>query len=115
MNFTSLDWLGILAGVLTTISFIPLVLRILRTQSADDVSWGMLSVFATGTTLWIVWGVLQPAIPVIIANAVTLILAFAILVTKWGFSGVVPRARSSRFVEAVKGARTEGPRTLTNF
>jgi MtN3 and saliva related transmembrane protein len=86
MNFTPLDWLGIVAGSLTTISFIPQVLRILRTRSADDISGGMFAVFAGGTSLWIVWGALQRAMPVIIANAVTLILAFAILMLKWRYA-----------------------------
>ncbi|MEO7760651.1 MAG: SemiSWEET transporter [Casimicrobiaceae bacterium] len=81
----SVDVLGIFAGTLTTISFVPQVLRIVRTRSARDISWGMFGVFATGTTLWIVWGAMQGAIPVIVANAVTLILAFVILVLKWKF------------------------------
>jgi len=53
MNFTSLDWIGLAAGTLTTLSFIPQVVRIVRTRSADDISWGMFAVFASGTTLWI--------------------------------------------------------------
>ena len=112
MTFIPLDWIGILAGTLITISFIPQVLRIVRTRSADDISWGMLSVFATGTALWIVWGVLQQAIPVIIANTVTLILTFVILALKWRFSQPV---WSRRFEDSVQGARTQGPRTLSNF
>ena len=86
MIFTPLDWLGILAGSLTTISFIPQLVRIVRTRSAHDISWGMVSVFACGTTLWIAWGALQHAVPVIIANVVTLAFTFAILALKWRYS-----------------------------
>ena len=46
----------------------------------------MVTIFAGGTSLWIVWGALQRAAPVIIANAVTLILAFAILILKWRYT-----------------------------
>lgn len=82
------DLLGIVAGTLTTISFIPQLLRILRTRSADDISWGMFSVFAMGTTLWIVWGVGQRAVPVILANAITLLLTAVILFLKWRYRPV---------------------------
>ena len=112
MILAPVDWLGILAGTLTAISFIPLVLRIVRTHSAADVSWGMLSVFATGTTLWIVWGALQPAIPVIIANGLTLILTVVVLWLKWRYS---PRGRSRLFEDSIQGARTQGPRSLSNY
>jgi len=91
-NFTPLDWLGIVAGSLTTISFVPQLVRILRTRSADDISWGMFSVFACGTTLWIAWGALQHALPVIIANVVTLAFTFAIMALKWRYSKPVAAA-----------------------
>ena len=112
MTLTALDSLGILAGALTTIAFIPQVLRIVRTRSADDISWGMCSVFAAGTTLWIIWGVMQQAIPVIVANVVTLVLTFVVLALKWRFS---KRIRSRLFEDSIQGARTQGPRTMTNF
>lgn len=82
------DLLGIVAGTLTTISFIPQLLRILRTRSADDISWAMFSVFAMGTTLWIVWGVGQRAVPVILANAITLLLTAVIMFLKWRYRPV---------------------------
>ena len=112
MTLTPLDWLGILAGALTTISFIPQMLRIVRTRSGNDISWGMWSVFATGTTLWIVWGVMEQSIPVIVANAVTLIATFVILALKWRYS---QRIRSRLFEDSIQGARTQGPRSLTNL
>ena len=88
MTLDSHDLIGIVAGTLTTISFIPQLLRILRTRSADDISWGMFSVFAMGTTLWIVWGVGQRAVPVILANAITLLLTAVIMFLKWRYRPV---------------------------
>ena len=80
------DLLGIVAGTLTTLSFVPQLLRIVRTRSADDISWGMFSVFALGTTLWMIWGFTQNAVPVILANVVTLVLAAIIMILKWHYS-----------------------------
>ena len=79
------DVLGVAAGTLTTIAFVPQVLRIVRTRSAADISWGMFSVFAMGTTLWVIWGIMLGAVPVILANAVTLILAAVIMILKWRY------------------------------
>ena len=80
------DLLGIVAGTLTTISFVPQLVRIVQTRSAADISWGMFSVFAVGTTLWVIWGIAQDALPVILANAVTLVLAAIIMILKWRYS-----------------------------
>ena len=80
------DVLGIVAGTLTTLSFVPQLLRIVRTHSAADISWGMFSVFAVGTVLWVIWGFTQNAVPVILANVVTLVLAAIIMILKWRYS-----------------------------
>ena len=80
------DALGIVAGTLTTLSFVPQLLRIVRTRSAADISWGMFSVFAVGTILWVIWGFTQNAVPVILANVVTLVLAAIIMILKWRYS-----------------------------
>ena len=79
------DLLGIAAGTLTTISFIPQVFRVVQTRSARDISWGMFTVFAIGTALWLGWGITQGAIPVIIANFITLVLSVVIMVLKWRY------------------------------
>jgi MtN3 and saliva related transmembrane protein len=86
------DLLGILAGTLTTVSFVPQVLRIVQTRSANDISWGMFSVFAFGTALWLAWGIAQGAMPVIIANLVTLLMAVVIMILKWRY-GSLERSR----------------------
>ena len=79
------DLLGIVAGTLTTTSFIPQVWRIVQTRSARDISWGMCTVFAAGTASWLAWGIAQRAMPVILANSVTLVLAIAIMALKWRY------------------------------
>ena len=79
---TEIDWLGFLAGTLTTAAFVPQALQVWRTRSTKDVSLGMYVVFIIGVGLWLVYGVLLGSLPVIIANVVTLILAAFVLVMK---------------------------------
>jgi MtN3 and saliva related transmembrane protein len=74
--------LGSLAGMLTTISFVPQVLKAWRSKRCDDLSWGMLVTFSTGVVLWLIYGLRLWAMPIIIANAVTLALLVTIIVLK---------------------------------
>ena len=74
--------IGLLAGTLTTIAFIPQLQQTWRTRSAQDVSLGMLLTFIIGVFLWLVYGLLLGALPIILANHVTLVLTLAILVLK---------------------------------
>lgn len=79
------DWLGLAAGTLTTISFIPQVVRIWRTKHAEDISTSMFVIFIVGIALWLAYGLYLNAMPVIIANAVTLVLASIILILKFRY------------------------------
>jgi MtN3 and saliva related transmembrane protein len=73
---------GVLAGTLTTTAFVPQVVKTWRTRRADDVSLGMLLIFASGVALWEVYGWSIGALPVIIANAVTIVLVLVMVVLK---------------------------------
>jgi MtN3 and saliva related transmembrane protein len=76
------DALGFAAGTLTTIAFVPQLLRILKTRSAHDISWWMFGILIAGVALWLWYGIRVNALPVILANAVTLGLALAIVLLK---------------------------------
>ncbi|HEY1939924.1 MAG TPA: SemiSWEET transporter [Candidatus Angelobacter sp.] len=80
MRLTSL--LGFIAGILTTVSFVPQVLHAWRSKRCDDLSWGMLLTFSIGVTLWLVYGLRLWAMPIILANAVTLALLVIIMALK---------------------------------
>jgi MtN3 and saliva related transmembrane protein len=77
--------LGLAAGTLTTIAFVPQLAKTWRTRSTKDVSLGMFSIFCTGVLLWLIYGVLIQSVPVVLANGVTLVLAGAILSLKIKF------------------------------
>ncbi len=73
---------GFLAGALTTVAFVPQVLKILKTRSARDISLGMYTVFTSGVALWLVYGIALGSMPIVIANVLTLVLALAVLLMK---------------------------------
>jgi MtN3 and saliva related transmembrane protein len=79
------DLLGLAAGALTTIAFVPQVVRIVKTRSAHDISWWMFGLFSAGVVLWLWYGMMLQALPVIVANVITLALALAILFLKWRY------------------------------
>lgn len=74
--------LGMMAGTLTTISFIPQVIKIYRTKDAKDLSMVTFCIFSCGVFLWLVYGILTKEWPIILANGVTLILIFMIIAMK---------------------------------
>ncbi|MDR4501418.1 MAG: SemiSWEET transporter [Nitrospirales bacterium] len=74
--------LGLAAGTLTTLAFLPQLIKTWRTRSADDVSLGMLLTLCSGIILWIIYGLSIHDLPLILANGVTFILAFMILCLK---------------------------------
>jgi MtN3 and saliva related transmembrane protein len=82
MNFNMTDWLGYVAATLTTASFVPQAWLIFRTRNVSGISLAMYSAFTLGIALWLAYGVMLGAWPIIIANIITLVLAICILVMK---------------------------------
>jgi len=76
---------GLMAGTLTTISFLPQALKTWRSKSAKDISLAMFLCFCIGVILWIIYGFFVKDIPVLLTNLVTLILAGSILFFKLKF------------------------------
>ena len=74
--------LGMAAAALTTLCWVPQAVRILRTRDTRSISLVAQTAFAAGVALWLVYGLLITSWPVILANAVTLLLALAILTMK---------------------------------
>jgi len=74
--------IGFLAGTICTISFLPQVIRILRTKNTKDLSLPTFLLFSLGISIWLIYGLLIKDMPVIAANAVTLILALTIVFLK---------------------------------
>lgn len=77
--------IGLLAGGLTTIAFLPQVLKTWKSKSAKDISLEMFLTFCTGVFLWIIYGLCVGDIPVIVANIMTFIFASTILYFKFKY------------------------------
>jgi MtN3 and saliva related transmembrane protein len=80
-----LNTIGILAGILTTLSFLPQVLKVWSNKSAKDISLGWLLTFSTGVLLWIFYGLHIGSFPVLISNIATVLLVLLILIFKIRF------------------------------
>jgi MtN3 and saliva related transmembrane protein len=78
-------WIGIAAAFFTTAAFAPQAIQAWRTRSTKDVSLAMFALMVSGIALWLAYGWLIGDLPLILANAVTLLLAGAILIAKIRF------------------------------
>jgi MtN3 and saliva related transmembrane protein len=74
--------LGLLAGLFTTIAWVPQVVKTWRTRSTGDLSLGMYSVMVAGLALWLVYGIVIDDLALIAANGVTCALAASVLYVK---------------------------------
>ena len=85
MSFDT-NLVGFLAGFCTTIAFIPQVIKVWKTKSTKDISLIMFVTFTFGVLCWTIYGLSISNLPMIIANAITLVLASLILIAKIRFN-----------------------------
>ena len=80
------ELIGFAAGLFTTMSFLPQVLKSCKSKSTKDISWGYLAMFFIGVSLWLAYGLMANSISVIAANMATMVLLLALifLKTKYG-------------------------------
>lgn len=76
------QYIGILAAILTTVSFAPQAIQIIRTKRTEGISLGMYIIFTSGIACWLVYGVFIKDFPLILANSVTFLLTSTILILK---------------------------------
>ncbi|MBI5164921.1 MAG: SemiSWEET transporter [Magnetospirillum sp.] len=81
------ELVGTLAGLLTTAAFVPQVVKTWRTRATRDISLSMWVLFSAGVALWLVYGVLLEAWPIVAANVATLALAAVVVAIKLGNRG----------------------------
>ena len=74
--------LGLVAGALTSLSFLPQLIKIWRSRSAGDVSLVMYVIITTGFVLWLWYGILISSIPVIVANGIAILISGTIMLLK---------------------------------
>ena len=77
------DFLGYIAAALTTISFVPQVIKIWRFRSVKDISIIMYIIHTLSVILWLIYGITIKSMPLVIAETLTLILVSTILTLKY--------------------------------
>ena len=82
----NIEFFGYFAAILTTLAFLPQLIKTLRTKKAEDVSLITLIMFLTGVLSWIVYGYKIASIPILLANLITFVLNLLILIFKITFS-----------------------------
>ena len=84
-NF-NIEFFGYFAAILTTLAFLPQLIKTFKTKKAEDVSLITLLMFLTGVFSWIIYGYKISSTPILIANTITFILNLLILIFKISFS-----------------------------
>ncbi len=74
--------IGIAAAICTTVSFVPQVLKTIKTGQTKDISLSMYLIFTTGIVLWLIYGIMIRDLPIILANTVTVVLTSIVVVLK---------------------------------
>ena len=74
------QYVGIVAGILTGVSLLPQLIKIIKEKKASSISFGMLAVLLAGLCGWIVYGVLKKDYPIIVTNSFSLLTNIIIVV-----------------------------------
>ncbi len=77
--------IGIAAGALTVVAFVPQILKVHSNRSANDISWKWMAGFFSGIALWVVYGVLDSSAPIMLANIAMLALGVVLMYLKWDY------------------------------
>jgi MtN3 and saliva related transmembrane protein len=86
-----IDALGILAGSLFLIGYVPQILKSYRTRSLKDLSLGWLSLFAIGSALWVLYGIFRLDNVLILVNSVGLVQILSLVIMKIIFEHRTPK------------------------
>lgn len=89
MNLDLFTFLGFTAGAVTSIGFIPQLIRGYRTKKLHDVSYYMPLVLISGMSLWLLYGVFRSDIAIIVANSIGVICNILLLVMKKRYSSQI--------------------------
>ena len=81
-----IEGIGMLAAVLTTLSFLPQVIKTYKEKTAESLSMLMLVVFLSGVILWFIYGVMKNSMPLILANLITAVLGGTLIYFKVVYS-----------------------------
>jgi len=78
----NLEWMGVVAAICTTLSFVPQAAKTINTRDTSGISLGMYVVFTVGIGFWFGYGIVLHSWPMIVSNAITFLLSSTILCLK---------------------------------
>lgn len=81
-NMQLINAIGFIAGALTTVAFLPQVIKTLVIKSSKDIALGLCVLNACAGALWTTYGILVMKWPLIIPNAIGLALGLSLLILK---------------------------------
>jgi MtN3 and saliva related transmembrane protein len=81
-----LEILGLSAGTITSITFLPQVIQIWKTKSAKDLSLGMLGLLILGVSMWLIYGIIAKDIAIIYTNSMVLAMSLVMVFFKYRFN-----------------------------
>ena len=82
MNMSITNTIGLIAGVFTTGSILPQLIKILKTRHTRDISLLMYIFLTLGVLLWLIYGLIINELPIILANGASLLLTTGVLILK---------------------------------
>ena len=72
--------IGTIAGILTSVSMIPQLIKVLKEKDVENLSWGMIAVLLTGVSLWVVYGIMRDELPIILSNGFSVLVNTTLLI-----------------------------------
>jgi len=72
--------IGTIAGILTSVSMIPQLIKVLKEKDVENLSWGMIAVLLTGVSLWVVYGIMKDELPIILSNGFSVLVNTTLLI-----------------------------------
>ena len=82
MEFEWITVIGLIAAICTTTSFLPQVIKTLKSKKTQDISLMMYAILTTGLFLWLVYGIILNDAPLMLANGISFTLAMSVLILK---------------------------------
>ena len=76
---------GIAAGIFTSTSLLPQLVKMIREKKGNDISTGMLIVLLTGLALWTWYGIMKEDWPIVVTNTFSLLVNITIIILKWAY------------------------------
>ncbi len=104
MNITT-EMIGVISGLLSSITFLPQIMRLVRTKSAQDISSGTYLIILISEIGWLLYGILTDSPAIVITTVIACISAVIILLLKLRYTGLL------RFTLQQNSSAHSGPKS----